>query len=123
MPEDENIKRHFTVQETPQQNWVVEKINHTLLEKVRYLLSKEGMGKPFWAEALAYASHLINRLSSSTIGGKTPIKIWSRDATQDYNWLRVFGCPAYYHINDRRLNLRTKKGVFLGSKRVVKNYK
>ena len=73
---DENIKQHFTVRETSQQNGVTERFNRTLLEKIRYLLSNIGMNKSFWAEAMTYASHLINRLSSSAIGGKTPMEMW-----------------------------------------------
>ena len=34
---DEGIERHFTVRETPQQNGVAERINKTLLEKVRFI--------------------------------------------------------------------------------------
>ena len=67
---DEGIDMHFTVRETPQQNGVAERMNRTLLEKVRCMLSNTGISKSFWAEALAYAFHLINRLPSSAIGIK-----------------------------------------------------
>ena len=59
---DEGIERHFTVRETPQQNGVAERMNMTLLEKVRCMLSNAGLSKNFWAEALAYACYLINRI-------------------------------------------------------------
>ena len=70
-------------------------MNRTLLEKVQCMLSNVGLPKSFWAEALAYACYLVNRLPSSAIGGKTPLEIWPEKAAQDYNSLRVFGCPAY----------------------------
>ncbi|KAL5804931.1 hypothetical protein ACOSQ3_031731 [Xanthoceras sorbifolium] len=70
--QDEGIVRHFTVRNTPQQNGVAERMNLTLLEKVRCMLSNIGLGKEFWAEAVTYACHLINRLPSATIEGKTP---------------------------------------------------
>ena len=57
-----------------------------LLEEVRRLLSNAGLDKSFWAEATEYASHLMNR--STAIGGKAPLKIWSRKATQDHGLLR-----------------------------------
>ncbi|KAH9657090.1 hypothetical protein KPL70_022912 [Citrus sinensis] len=63
------IKRHFTMRHTPQQNGVAERMNCTLLEKVRCILSNAGLDKKFWAEAVSYASHLINRLPSAAIGG------------------------------------------------------
>ena len=59
---DEGIERHFTVRETPQQNGVAERMNRTLLEKVRCMLSNASLSKKFWAEALAYACYLVNRL-------------------------------------------------------------
>ena len=73
----EGISRHFTVGDTPQQNGVAERINRTLLEKVRCMLSNAGLGKQFWAEAVMYASHLINRLPSAALNGKTPLEVWS----------------------------------------------
>jgi len=67
---DEDIERHFTVRETPQKKWVAKRMNRTLLEKVRCMLSNAGISKSFWAKALVYACHLVNRLPSSAIGGK-----------------------------------------------------
>ena len=45
--QNEGIKRHFTVRETPQQNRVVERKNRTLLENVRCLLSNARLAKKF----------------------------------------------------------------------------
>jgi len=45
-------------------------MNRFLLEKVQCLLSNAQLNKSFWADALEYASHLMNRLSSTAIGGK-----------------------------------------------------
>jgi len=45
------------------------------------------------------------------IGGKTPLEDWSEKASQKYDSLRVFGYPAYYHVEEDKLNLRVKKGV------------
>ena len=72
--ENDGIVRHFTVRHTPQQNGVAERMNRTLLEKVRCMLSNAGLGKEFWAEAITYACHLINRLPSAAIDGKTPFE-------------------------------------------------
>ena len=66
-------KRHLTVRETPQLNGVAERMNMILLEKVRCMLSNVSISKSFWAEALAYACHLVNRLPLSAIGDKTPL--------------------------------------------------
>jgi len=44
---DEGVGRHFTVRETPQQNRVAERMNMTLLEKVRCMLSNVGLPEKF----------------------------------------------------------------------------
>ncbi|KAH9802505.1 Integrase catalytic domain-containing protein [Citrus sinensis] len=98
--QNEGIKRHFTVRHTPQQNGLAERMNRTLLEKVQCMLSNAGLDKKFWAEAVSYASHLVNRLPSAAIGGKAPMEMWSGKHAQDYDSLRIFGCPAYYHVKD-----------------------
>jgi len=56
------------------------------------LLSNSGLNKTFWADTMTYASHLINMLLSSAIGGKTPMEMWSGKAASDYDMLRVFCC-------------------------------
>jgi len=58
-----------------------------------------------------YACHLINRLSSSAIGGKTPVEVWSGEPAQDSP--RIFGCPAFYLVKEDKLDPKAKKCVFL----------
>jgi len=106
---DEGIDRHFTVRETPQQNGVTERMNMTLLKKVRCMLSNARLPKNFWVEALAYICYLVNRLPSSAIGCKTPLEVWSEKAAQDYDSLRVFGCPAYYHVKKRQVRPKSEE--------------
>ncbi|KAH9768967.1 Integrase catalytic domain-containing protein [Citrus sinensis] len=121
--QNEGIKRHFTVRHTPQQNGVAERMNRTLLEKVRCMLSNAGLNKKFWAEDMSYASHLINWLPSAAIGAKTPMEMWSGKHAQDYDSLRIFGCPAYYHVKDGKLDPRARKTIFMGFKGGVKGLK
>ena len=63
-----------------------------------------------------YASHLINGLSTA-IGGKTPLEVWSKKATQDHDLLQEFGSPAYFGAKDGKVNPRAKKFVLLGVKK------
>ncbi|KAH9657711.1 hypothetical protein KPL70_023190 [Citrus sinensis] len=121
--QNKGIKRHFTVRHTPQQNGVAERMNRTLLEKVQCMLSNAGLDKKFLAEAVSYASHLVNRLPSTVIGGKTPMEMWSRKHAQDYDSLRIFGCPAYYHVKDGKLDARARKAIFVEFKGGVKGFK
>jgi len=80
------------------------------------------ISKSFWAETLEYACHLVNRLSSSAIGGKTPLEAWLRRVSQDYDLLWIFGYPTYYHVKEDKLDPRAKKGVFIGFKEGVNDY-
>ena len=49
------IARQKTTPYTPQQNGVAERMNRTLMEKARSMLSGAGLEQKFWAEAVATA--------------------------------------------------------------------
>ena len=98
-------------------------MNRTLLEKVRCMLSNAGLGKQFWAEAVMYASHLINRLPSAALNGKTPLEVWSGKPINDYDTLHVFGSTAYYHVKESKLDPRAKKALFMEVTSGVKGYR
>ena len=87
------------------------------------MLSNTLLDKSFWTETIVYASYLINGLSSTAIGGKTPLNIWSGGAAQNYNLLWVFESPSYLSVKNGEVNLRAKKFIFLGVKRNMKGYK
>ena len=87
------------------------------------MLSNASLSKIFWAEVLAYACYLVNRLPSSAIRGKTSLKVWSGKSAQDYNSQSVFEWSAYCHVKEDKLDPRVKKGVFVGFKKGVKGYK
>ena len=99
----EGIARHYTNASSPQQNGVAERLNRTLLEKVRCMLSNSGLPKVFWAEAIVYASHLINMLPTSALEGRTPMEAWSGHPSREYDTLRVFGCEAWYHVREKSI--------------------
>ena len=62
-------------------------MNLSLPKKLQYLLSNAQLHKSFWSEALEYAGQIINRLSSTVIGGKIPLNIWSGGVAEDYGLL------------------------------------
>ncbi|GJR16644.1 retrovirus-related pol polyprotein from transposon TNT 1-94 [Tanacetum coccineum] len=74
---ESGIARHLTVTGTPQQNGLAERMNMTLLNKVRCLLIQSGLPDSFWAEATVTATYLINRSPSTTLEKKTPMDLWS----------------------------------------------
>ncbi|KAG8485645.1 hypothetical protein CXB51_018863 [Gossypium anomalum] len=112
----------LTVRHTPQQNGVAERMNRTIIEKVLCMLSNTNLPKSFWAEAASTACFLINRSPSVAIEKKTPQEVWFGNPT-DYSDLRIFGCPVYAHFDNRKLEPRSIKCVFLCYKAGVKGYK
>jgi hypothetical protein len=118
----EDIVRHHTVPHTPQQNGVVEPMNKTIISKAHCMLSNSGLSRKFWAEGTSTTCDLINCSSSTAIGKKTLIEVWS-GSSYDYSQLRVFGCIAYAHIDNGKLEPRAIKCIFLGYGSCVKAYK
>ena len=116
------IRRHKTVRFTPQQNGLAERMNRTLVDKTRCLLINSKLPRCLWAEAVSTASYLVNKSSSSAIGFKTPEELWSGRPGK-YEHLRVFGCPAYVHVRQGKLDARAIKGVFVGYPDGVKGYR
>ena len=86
------------------------------------MLSNAKLPKSFWAEAVSKACYLINRSPSMAIEKKTPLEVWS-DTPGNYSELRIFGCPAYSHVDNGKLEPRSLKCIFLGFKPGVKGYK
>ncbi|KAH9698403.1 hypothetical protein KPL71_024000 [Citrus sinensis] len=121
--QDEGIVRHFTIRDTPQQNGVAERMNQTILEKVRCMLSNAGLSKEFWAKAVVYACHLINRLPLTIVKGRTAMEMWTGKPATDYDSLHVFGFTAYYHVKESKLDPRAKKALFMGITGGVKGYR
>ncbi|KAH9658981.1 hypothetical protein KPL70_023688 [Citrus sinensis] len=116
------ITRHRTVTYTPQQNGIAERMNRTIIERVRCMLLNANLSKGFWAEAVTTAAYLINRSTSSALGFKTPQELWS-GKPPDLSNLRIFGCPAYAHIKQGKLEPRAIKGYFLGYPEGIKGFK
>ena len=55
-----------------QQNGVAERLNRSIMNKVRSMLSESGLDQKFWAEAASTSVYVINRLPSSAIEFKIP---------------------------------------------------
>ncbi|GJX09954.1 retrovirus-related pol polyprotein from transposon TNT 1-94 [Tanacetum coccineum] len=93
---ESGIARHLTVVGTPQHNGLAERMNRTLLNKVRS--------------------------PSTTLEKKTHIDLWSGHLA-NYEILRIFGCVAYSHVNQGKLKPRAIKCIFLGYPEGMKGYR
>ncbi|KAH9648039.1 Integrase catalytic domain-containing protein [Citrus sinensis] len=120
--EKNSIQRHKTVTYTPQQNGLAERINRTLVEKVRCMLIYSKLPKTLWAKALNTTCYLVNRNPSTAIDCKTPMELWS-ERMAEYAKLRIFCCTTYAHVKQGKLEPRALKCRFLGYPEGVKGYR
>ena len=106
----------------PQQNGVAERMNKTLLERAQCMLNQAKFGKHFWAEMVATTCYLINCSPYTALKFKSLLEVWYNTPV-NYSRLRVFGCLAYIHVNDEKLEPRARKLIFVGYRVGVKGYR
>jgi transposase InsO family protein len=90
---NKGILHNATMPYTPQQNGEAERLNRTLQEKVRPMLSQSGLQLDMWGEAIMVANYL--RTVSPVAGKpKTPWELYY-GTKPNLSHLRSFGCRAY----------------------------
>jgi hypothetical protein len=113
---EQEIRHQFTPPKTPQLNGFAKRMNRTIVERVRCLLSSSKLPKHYWGEALLAAVYLINFSPSYPLQGDVPNKVfYGKEVSYDH--LKVFGCKAFVHIpQDERskLDSKTRQCIFLG---------
>ncbi|GJX68626.1 retrotransposon protein, putative, ty1-copia subclass [Tanacetum coccineum] len=72
---DHGIIAHRTPPYTPQHNGVSERINRTLLDMVRSMMSQTTLPKSFWDYALESAARILNIVPTKKVN-KTPYEVW-----------------------------------------------
>ena len=113
---EHGIRHEKTVPGTPQHNGVAERINRTIMEKVRCMLKMAKLPKPFWGEAVQTTCYLINRSPSVPLGFDIPERVWSGHDIS-YSHLKVFGCKAFAHVNKehrQKLDDKAIPCIFVG---------
>ena len=86
------------------------------------MLFSSVLEKKFWGEAVSTAVHLLNKCPSSSIDGEIPDERWYGGKV-DYSNLRPFGCKAFAHIKQSKLEPRSLRCVMLGYQKGVKGYR
>uniref|UniRef100_A0A2N9HLM6 Integrase catalytic domain-containing protein n=1 Tax=Fagus sylvatica TaxID=28930 RepID=A0A2N9HLM6_FAGSY len=87
---------------------VAERINRTIVEKVRCMLRMAKLPKSFWAEAVQTACYLINRSPSVPLDFDIPERVWTGEDAS-YAHLKVFWCKTFAHVpKEQRLKFDDK---------------
>src|SRR5271155_3180634 len=78
---DNGVVVEFTTAYTPEQNGVAERLNRTLITKVRAMLAEADLPQWLWGEAAYAACYLHNRTPRRYDGGwvATPKEMWTGD--------------------------------------------
>ena len=100
----------------PQQNGRAERMNRTLLNKVRCMLIESGLKKKFWGEAIMTAAYIHSRSPKPSINSKTPEEMWT-GTPPDLSHMMVFGCKAHVYISclkRSKMDPRTTQCIMLG---------
>ena len=101
---------------TPELNGLPERMNWTIMERVRSMLSHAKLLKSYWVEAMLTVVYLINWSPSVPLKGDVPQRMWTGRSVS-YQHLRVFGYLAYMHVGKyqrSKLESKSKPCIFLG---------
>ena len=93
------IRHELTTPNTPQHNGVAERMNRTLLDKVRAMLFDADLPETYWHHAIQHATYIHNVSPTRALDDKTPEEAWS-GTKPDLSRLRIFGCKVFVHIPD-----------------------
>lgn len=111
------IRLETTVPYTPEQNGVSERLNRTVIEKVRAMLEASEIPKNMWGEALFTAVYLLNRSPSVAVDGNmTPYEAW-HGKKPNVSHLRIFGSECYVHVPKqlrKKLDAKSERVYFVG---------
>lgn len=108
------IKIEYTMPYTPQQNGKAERMNLTLMNRVRTKFAETQLPKHLWGVAIQASAYELNRCPTSALNGDVPARIWY--GYLDLKRLRVFGCRAWKVAMPRqgKLEPRAKQMIFVG---------
>ena len=65
-------EQKLTVHDTPSQNGVAKRRNHTIVERIHALLHASGLPQFLWGEAARHVVWLMNQTSTKAVDGMTP---------------------------------------------------
>ncbi|XP_019255014.1 PREDICTED: uncharacterized protein LOC109233584 [Nicotiana attenuata] len=99
----------------PQQNGVLERRHRYILEVARALRFQAAIPLRFWGDCVLTAMHIINRIPSTVLKGKSPYEMLF-NTPPSLEHLKVFKCLCYA-VNVRRqdkFSARALPAIFMG---------
>ena len=109
----QGIKIEYTVPKTLELNGLAERMNQTIMERVRSM-SHAKFPKSYWAKAMLMIVYLINKSPSVPLKGDVPKRVWTGQNVS-YQHLRVFECLTYIHVTKAqrsKLDSKSKPCIF-----------
>ena len=122
--QEHGIVAQHTMPGSPDQNGVAERRNRTLVDMVWSMLSNSNLPQFLWTDALKTAVYILNRVPTKAVP-KTPFEIW-KGWKPSLRHMRVWGCPSevrIYNPHEKKLDLRTLSGFFIGYAKTSKGYR
>ena len=108
------IKQEPSCPDSPHQNGTAERWWSTCFGMSRCLLIESGLPKNLWPYAVMYATHIRNRCYQQRTGQTPYFMLTNR--VPNVHKLAIFGsvCYAFDHQNPKKLDPRSKRGIFVG---------
>ena len=121
----EGIEKQTTVRNASEQNGVAERMNRTLVEMGRSMMTECRASTQWWGESILTASYIRNRVPTQALLNKTPYEVFFGEKPS-LQHLRTFGCKAFAHIDKSQRTKFDAKAVecrFIGYATNQKGYK
>jgi len=113
----QGIHFQMTAPYSPSQNRVAKRMNRTLTELVRTMLTASKLPQFLWEPAIAHSAYIRNRSYTSARPDKTPYESWNGSKPK-VSHLREFGAPVWILLQgqqiQRKMLPKSQRRVLVG---------